>query len=215
MRRVGLGLAMLLAGCANNANVKPMMATTVMSDALDSGSNGWRGVATPEDRQRIGHWRTAFTEALDKARAAGNGPDIDQEGALLDPDAALADPAIPPGDYNCRVIKLGAKGPAMLNFVRYPAFTCRVAQEGEMMSLMKMTGSQRPVGLLFDADSRRQVFLGTLLLGDEAMAMDYGADSSRDLAGAVERIGEKRWRLVLPYPHFESILDVIELVPQA
>jgi hypothetical protein len=33
------------------------------------------------------------------------------------------------------------------------------------------------------------------------------------LAGYIERIGDKRWRLVLPYPRFESLLDVVEIVP--
>ena len=31
------------------------------------------------------------------------------------------------------------------------------------------------------------------------------------MAGVVERVGDNRWRLVLPYPRFESLLDVIEL----
>ena len=58
------------------------------------------------------------------------------------------------------------------------------------------------------------MFLGTLVLGDETRAMQYGRDQDRDLAGWVERIGDNRWRLILPYPHFESTLDVIELVPE-
>ena len=33
------------------------------------------------------------------------------------------------------------------------------------------------------------------------------------MVGMLERIGDHRWRLVLPAPHFESMLDVIELVP--
>jgi hypothetical protein len=43
--------------------------------------------------------------------------------------------------------------------------------------------------------------------------MQYGADPERDLAGYVERIGPNRWRLILPYPRFESMIDVLELVP--
>ena len=65
--------------------------------------------------------------------------------------------------------------------------------------------------IVFD---RRQIFLGTMMLGDETRPMDYGRDSMRDMAGAVERIGPNRWRLILPYPNFESVMDVIELVPQ-
>ena len=44
-------------------------------------------------------------------------------------------------------------------------------------------------------------------------ALQYGQDETRDVAGYVERIGPDRWRLVMPKPHFESQLDVMELVP--
>jgi hypothetical protein len=57
------------------------------------------------------------------------------------------------------------------------------------------------------------VFLGTLVLGDESLPVSYGSDRMRDMAGLVERIGDNRWRLVLPAPAYESLLDVIELVP--
>ena len=57
------------------------------------------------------------------------------------------------------------------------------------------------------------IFLGTLALGDEARPMPYGRDLRRDMAGFVERIGEARWRLVLPFPGFQSTLDVMEIVP--
>ena len=55
--------------------------------------------------------------------------------------------------------------------------------------------------------------LGTMMFGDEKKPIDYGRDDGRDMAGYVERVGEKRWRLVLPWPKFESIVDVVELVP--
>jgi hypothetical protein len=50
-------------------------------------------------------------------------------------------------------------------------------------------------------------------LGDEKRPMRYGRDVNRDMAGLIERIGPQRWRVVLPYPRFESVLDVVELVP--
>ena len=77
----------------------------------------------------------------------------------------------------------------------------------------KLTGSQRPVGTLFPDNGRRMVFLGTLMLGDETRALRYGRDRERNLIGVVERVGPNRWRIAFPYPHFESLLDVIELVP--
>ena len=176
-------------------------------------STDWRRIATTSDRGRLRDWRTAFTKALGQARAAGHAADIAREGRLLEPDAALGPVPIPNGAYKCRVIKVGAKSPGLLDYIAYPAFTCRMAQAGQVQSLTKLTGSQRQVGLVFAGDPRRQVFLGTLVLGDEVRAMQYGRDPDRDLAGWVERVGAARWRLILPYPRFESTIDVIELVP--
>ena len=82
-----------------------------------------------------------------------------------------------------------------------------------VVSLVKLDGSQRPVGTIFADTTSRAIFLGTMELGDETRAMRYGHDANRDMAGLIERIGAQRWRVVLPYPRFESLLDVVELVP--
>ena len=176
-------------------------------------SSDWRAVATASDRQRLRDWRTAFTKALEQARKAGHSNEIANEGALLQPDAALGPAPIPNGSYKCRVIKVGAKSDGLLDYIAYPAFECRISQQGALQSFYKLTGSQRQVGLLFPDSGLRQAFLGTLVLGDETRAMQYGRDPDRDLAGWVERVSERRWRLILPYPRFESTLDVLELVP--
>ncbi len=196
-------LALLLAACSAIPKETP---------TFQAPSTDWRRIATANDRERLRDWRTAFTKALGQARKAGHAVDIVREGRLLEPDAALGPVPIPNGAYKCRVIKVGAKTEGLLDYIAYPAFDCRVQPEGQLQSLTKLTGSQRYVGLLFSADPRRQVFLGTLVLGDELRAMHYGRDPDRDLAGWVERIDERRWRLILPYPRFESTLDVIELV---
>ena len=121
---------------------------------------------------------------------------------------------IPDGMYSCRVIKLGAKDSGGLDYVTYPPFTCRLRAQRTLQRLTKLSGSQRYVGLVFPGDAIRNVFLGTLVLGDEQRALQYRQDEARDVAGYVERIGPNRWRLVMPQPHFESRLDVMELVPQ-
>ena len=175
----------------------------------------WRMLATEDDRRRVREWRDGWTEALEQARGAGHEADIAREGALLDPDAALGDPMPPPGDYDCRTIKIGSPPPGLLYYVAYPAFHCRIAVSGQRIAFTKLTGSQRPMGRLFADNDRRLIFLGTMQLGDERRAFQYGTDQDRDLAGLVERIGDNRWRLVLPYPHFESLLDVVELTPRA
>jgi hypothetical protein len=176
-------------------------------------TSDWRRVATDDDRTRLRDWRTTFTTAIAGARKAGHGADVDREGALLDPDAALANPAIPDGMYRCGVIKLGAKGEGNLAYVSYPAFTCEVRSGQMLQRLAKLSGSQRYNGVIFKNDAIRSIFLGTVVLGDETRALQYGQDQARDVAGYVERIGPNRWRLLMPKPHYESQLDVMELVP--
>jgi hypothetical protein len=172
----------------------------------------WRRIASDEDQTRLHNWRSSFVGALAAARASGHGAEIAREGALLAPDAALGGP-IPNGPYRCRTIKLGGQGQGMLNYVAYPAFGCRISADGGLQRLDKLGGSQRYAGLIFPNDAIRQVFLGTLMLGDESRALQYGQDQDRNVAGFVERIGPARWRVLMPRPRFESQMDVMELVP--
>jgi len=204
---MALGLA--LGACQTVPSVPPSSADTPVADPAGT----WRATATAQDKQRIRNWYSSWTAALASARAKGYGASIEHEGVLLQPNAALPNPHLPPGDYRCRTIKVGTQGRGTLGYIAYDWFRCRVAPEQGLMSLTKLTGSQRPVGLIFSDSLTRQVFLGTLVLGDESIAVSYGSDRMRDMAGLVERIGDNRWRLVLPSPAYESLLDVIELVP--
>ena len=198
MRTLLLAASIMVAACTTTQATPPV--------------KGWQQAATEADRARLRDWRTAFTRALEQARAGGHSADVEREGILLNPDAALGGP-IPNGDYRCRVVKVGAKSEGLLNYIAYPAFRCRIEQ-GKAQRFTKLTGSQRHVGLIYPSDQLRSVFLGTLVLGDEAGAYRYGVDPERDVAGWVERIGDLRWRIVLPYPHYESTLDLIELIPE-
>ena len=190
----------------------PIASAPALAQRGDQGAR-WRDVATERDRERLREWRSTWIEALRDARAAGHGDEIAGEGVLLHPDAARLRPAPPVGDYRCRVIKVGGQGD-LLDYVAYPEFRCRIRPErGGRLSFVKLTGSQRPIGMIYPDATRRMVFLGTLQLGDERRSLRYGVDPERDMAGIVERIGERRWRLVFPRPTFESIVDVLELVP--
>ena len=179
------------------------------------GPTQWRALATRDDRRRLRDWRKSWVKALGEARAEHRA-EVDAAGPLLDPDAALAEPAPQPGNYRCRTIKLGAQGTSSLRYVAYPFFRCRIeAGPDSTLTFVRIDGSQRPVGRIFPDTSRRMMFLGTLQLGDEEGAMRYGHDQARDLAALVERVGPRRWRLAFPRPHFESVMDVTELVPAA
>jgi uncharacterized protein DUF4893 len=202
-------LAVVLAGgCAGSPQASPAVASTPLQQS-------WRSRITETDNVRLRDWRKSWTVALAEARTAGFGAAIAAEGTLLDPDAALPLQEPPLGLYRCRTIKIGAKSAGMLNYVPYPPFDCRISRENGVLRFTKLNGSQRPIGVLLPQTDKRMVFLGTLQLGDESNTLDYGRDHDRDAAALLERIGERRWRLAFPSPHFESLMDVMDLVPKA
>ncbi len=207
---------MLLMGCGGKGHKtiagRSAPARAVMPEAETAAD--WRKIATPNDRIRLRGWRKAWIDALAKVTAADELAVLRADQALFDPDRVLPGASLPPGRYRCRVFKLGANGTAMHNLTAYPAADCTVTNEGAVSSLYKVSGAQRPVGLVFPDSDARAVFLGTMVLGDETKPLKYGQDTNRDLAGYVERIGPQRWRLVLPRPRFESLLDVVEIVPK-
>lgn len=204
---VGFGLALALAGCGSGRS-------HAESAGMEAPPPDWRVMATKEDRQRIRTWRDGWTQALADVAAAGESPKLAPLGALMQPDTALADPAPPPGDYACRIYKLGAKQGGRPRFATMQPVTCRITREKDVLSFTTLSGPQKPVGFLLPDSPSRMIFLGTMMLSDERHALDYASDPERDMAGAFERVGPQQWRLVLPFPHWESKLDVIELTPR-
>jgi hypothetical protein len=201
----------LLCGALAAIVFVPIYARAAVHEA-QAGASGWRQVATEQDRLRIRGWRQTWIEGL-RAAKSEHADAVAREGALLDPDAALLNPAPATGTYRCRTIKLGAAGSGALHWASYPEYRCRIADEDGALSFSKVGGSQRPVGRIYPDGARRMIFLGSLQLGDERQLLPYGRDSVRDMAGILERVGDNRWRLVFPRPAFESVIDVIELVP--
>ncbi|HEX6926751.1 MAG TPA: DUF4893 domain-containing protein [Longimicrobiaceae bacterium] len=176
-------------------------------------ARGWSAVITEEDRERLNRLPEAWTTALAQAREAGFGDELSDLGELVNPNTVLPDPAPPPGSYRCRTIKLGTQSD-LLAFVSYGWFGCRVTQSGDTLRLEKVSGSQRQQGTLYPNDDRRLMFLGTVTMGSgEGPGPAYGTDPERDVVGVMERFAPERWRLVQPWPHFESVLDLLELVP--
>ena len=173
----------------------------------------WQGIATDADKQRISRLGLAWQEGLADARR-GFAREVEGGGRLLSPRAALPRPAPTPGSYYCRLIKLGKVGARTVAFERFKPFFCYVEVEGDLLTIVKQTGSQRPAGRLWEDDRPdRLVFLGSLALGDEQQPVAYSEDPKRDMAGVLERIAPFRWRLVIPWPQSGSKLDVFELKP--
>lgn len=174
----------------------------------------WRGIVTATDRDRYSRRDAAWSLALQQARRQRGSGDLGPLGDLIEPDAARPSVAPPPGDYRCRTVKLGSQGgEAGLGYVVYGWFACRIEATPNGLKFSKLTGSQRPAGLLFPEDDRQMVLLGSMALAAEPAANSYGQRPDRDLVAVLERIGERRWRLVIPWPQAESNLDLIELVP--
>ena len=201
-----------LSGCAT----KPQLPAGV-HPSVEVGpppkSEAWKGVATAEDQDRLARIGLAWQDALDDAKKA-NAADIRREGKLLQPTAALPRPDPMPGSYNCRLIKLGKATPKSKPFETFKPFFCYVQVEGDQLTIVKQTGSQRPSGRLWqDDDPARLIFLGSLALGDETAPLAYGDDPKRNMAGVLQRIAPFKWRLVIPWPQSTSKLDVFELTP--
>ena len=215
MRFAGVAaLVAVASGCATKPKRPPGLTPRVEVEAPPK-SDVWRGVATAADEDRISRLGLAWQDALADARKS-NTADLRREAKLLMPRAALPRPDPTPGSYNCRLIKLGkadAKGKA---FESFKPFFCYVEVEGDLLTIVKQTGSQRPAGRLWeDDDPTRLVFLGSLALGSEDQPLAYGDDPKRDMAGVLERIAPFKWRLVIPWPQNSSKLDVFELTPVA
>ena len=176
-------------------------------------SDAWKAVATAADEDRIARLGLAWQEALADAMAT-NAADIRKEAKLLLPRSALPRPDPTPGSYNCRLIKLGKATAKDKAFETFKPFFCYVEVEGDLLTIVKQTGSQRPAGRLWaDDDNTRLIFLGSLALGDETVPLAYGDDPKRNMAGVLERIAPFKWRLVIPWPQSTSKLDVFELTP--
>lgn len=211
-RGAALALLLLSSGCSTKPKLPPgVHPSVVVGPPLKS--DAWKAVATPADQDRLARLGLAWQEALGEAKRSNPG-DVAREGKLLLPRVGLSRPDPTPGSYNCRMITLGKatlKGKA---FESFKPFFCYVQVEGDQLTIVKQTGSQRPSGRLWeDDDPNRMIFLGSLALASDDQPLAYGDDPKRNMAGVLERIAPFRWRLVIPWPQSDSKLNVFELTP--
>lgn len=208
-----LAVAAALAGCQSGP--RPA-ARPVVTLEPPSKSDEWMKVASAEDASRIERLSSAWMAALAEARLGGFRSEVAAEGDLLSPSAALPRPAPTPGSYECRLVRLGRLTAKTRAFEKFKPFFCYVQLDGDALTIVKQTGSQRPAGRLWeDNDGKRLIFLGSVALGNEEQPLAYGENHGRDMAGVFERVAPFRWRLVIPWPRGQSKLDVFELTPVA
>ena len=217
MATARLAIAALIAataGCVQPKVVEP--ARPVVAVDPPTKADAWLQIASAADEQRLANVTGAWAAGLEEARKAGFTTAIRQEAELLQTDAALDRPVPTPGSYNCRMVRLGSAERGKPAFEKFKPFFCYVETEGNLLTIVKQTGSQRPAGRLWEDDNpSRMIFLGSLALGDEEQPLAYGDDPKRDMAGIFERIGPFKWRLVIPWPQSGGKLHAFELTPVA
>ncbi len=175
--------------------------------------NEWKIHATDDDQKRLYDWITALNAGVRGAVENGEGEKVDDPMGLFGINAPSGDSDIPAGLYSCAITKLGGAKDASLPFIAYPAFRCRVTVEDGRTQFVKLTGSQRTTGWIYKASKRHSVYLGTSFYGYENKAISYGETKERDDAAVLHRIGKDRWRMIFPWPYYESVVDVMELTP--
>ncbi|SNS70940.1 protein of unknown function [Sphingomonas laterariae] len=200
-------LFLLAIGCTTTPPAEPPAAIGMVEPAPPV-PTAWRDVATAEDAAGIETLPARWQQVLTAVKGWRQ-PAVSAEGELLDPHAALVRPLLPPGRYRCRTLRFepGRYG----GFQSFQPWFCFVAEEGDLTTLTKATGSDRPAGRLWPDDDRRLVFLGTTARGTDKAAPAYGDRRAADTVGVLERVADFQWRLVLLRQ--DDGLDVIELVP--
>ena len=212
MRRAACSLALCLlaftlGGCAAIRGHRPMSIVEIPDDP----GRAWKERIEPADAARLDAFPARWSAALAAARPRFAAT-LAREGALLDPARALRYPALPPGSYRCRAVKLGASGPRQPAYRSFPPAFCFVGSESDAQSFTKQTGTERSAGWLYPDGDTRTVFLGAFAQG-AASAPVYGAARGHNALGVVERIAHFRWRLTLVPADGSAQLTIYDITP--
>lgn len=184
-----------------------------VASASDLRARSWQEQISEADRTRLAGLWSAWTRGLNQAVAAGDGAALAAAGPMAVADAAKAGALPGPGDYQCRMLKLGVRSDAPAGapaIAMAEPVLCRISARGDLLRFEQLGGAQRIGGTLYPDDDRL-VFLGSKALAGEMRVMAYGADAARDQIGVLRALGQGRWRLELPWPNWQSNLDVIEI----
>jgi hypothetical protein len=100
----------------------------------------------------------------------------------------------------------------------YGWFKCRITAGPDGLLLEKISGSQRLTGYLYPDGPSRLILLGAATVNDQR-PLPYSvlaneadlADLDADLVGVLTQPAPDRLRILFPWPHYESIYDVMEL----
>lgn len=200
------GLA--LAACQTPVRTVPPPKVSVVVEEVEP----WRQAATPAGVAAVDALDSRWLAAIADAKRRGATRAIDAEGPLLDGRASLPRAAPGPGPYRCRLLRVGATGAKTRGLVVSRSAFCFIGVEGDQLSFTSEVPGQRLGGYLHETKTSRElVFLGTAAGGRGQAVLGYGEDPARDRAGRFERVGEFRYRLLIPGAAAPELL-VFELV---
>jgi hypothetical protein len=174
----------------------------------------WQAIITPDDRDRLDHLAEAINEGDAQSAASNPAPEDVRtlRGVLDPPDAPIATDRLA-GDWRCRTIKVGDI------LVVYGWFGCRIIADADGLRLAKISGSQRLAGYLYPDGPSRLILLGASTVNDEPPLPYSGLANEADLAeldadvvGVLTQPAPNRLRILFPFPRYESIYDVMELM---
>ena len=206
-----IALATTLGACATKPRPVEIAAASVAVEPPTPATLEWQRAIVQADLRAINMLPVTWTKAQAAIGPRGRSA-ARTEGALLDPAGALDQPGLPPGSYNCRVVRLGAAA-GRGGLRAFPSQFCFVTSgEDGKLTFDKQTGTDLPTGWLYPDGDKRYVFLGAQQSKPGENSVRYGADRARDMAGVAERVGPFRWRLVVPR-HDPDGLWVYELTP--
>jgi hypothetical protein len=202
-------LGLPLAGCQTPArNAPPPPKGSVVVEEVEA----WRDAATPAGVAAVDALDSRWILAVADAKRRGATRTIAAEGALLDGRASLPRAAPAPGPYRCRLLRVAAPGARVRGLVVSRSAFCFIGVEGDQLSFTSEVPGQRLGGYLHETrTSRELVFLGTAAGARGQAVLGYGEDAERDRAGRFERIGEFRYRLLIPGTAAPELL-VFELI---
>ncbi|WP_310497028.1 DUF4893 domain-containing protein [Sandarakinorhabdus sp.] len=192
-----------LAGCGGGDEVRPY--------AVVRRPDIWQNIIQESDRPRLAGLYSAWAAIRRDVPPA----DLAALGAVVSDTAVRAGGFPGAGTYRCRMVRLGRRrdAPAGQPLVQVGDWqACTLRADGTMMRLVGSGDGQTLSGTLF-TDNDRLVFLGTVRLPGEMGVLPYGTDRDRSQVGALQTVGEAHWRIALPWPRWQSKLNILELVP--
>jgi hypothetical protein len=164
-------------------------------------------IITKPAQAKLDKYEETMGTAVDEAKKGGTPADIKWlEEILAKPYLPFSEDFDMTGEWKCRTAKLG-NAPGL---VIYSWFKCRITDDGSGWMLEKTSGSERTRGRFYTESDNRLTYLGVGYVAGEK-PRNYSVGPDVDQVGYVYRTAKNEFRIELPAPARESVVDILEL----